>query len=133
MSLVTHYGIEVESLTPLSLGADLNATVYKGESAEKSYFVKVKKGGQYDVSEIIVNLLHNSGIPSIIPPIQQSIQYNDDCKLIVYPFIEGQNGFSVNLNDEHWIILGKTLKQIHEMDVPAFIENHLRRETFSSK
>ena len=53
--------------------------------------------------------------------------------LSVYPFIDGQNGFSCHLTDGQWIILGKALRKVHELDVPPRIKNQIRRETYSSK
>lgn len=51
----------------------------------------------------------------------------------MYPFIEGQNGFTHALSDKHWLTLGKTLRQIHEIKVPSSIKQRLRQETYSSK
>ena len=51
----------------------------------------------------------------------------------MYPFVEGQNGFSRNLTDDQWINLGKALRQVHEIDVPPSIQNRIRREAYSPK
>ena len=136
--LNTDYGIEVVTLTFLPLGADINASVYKAEVQDQSsYFVKLKRGHHHDVSIAIVGLLHHAGIQQIIPPVKtihgQATQSIDDFTLIVYPFIEGQNGFSRALTDEQWLILGKTLKQVHEIDVPESIQHRIRREAYSPK
>lgn len=135
--LKNNYGFEVEALSLLPLGADLKASIYKAQTKDESYFVKIKQGRHPDISVSITNLLHSAGISHIIPPVQtrdgQSIQYVDDFTLIVYPFIDGQNGFEISLSDDQWIILGKTLKQIHEIDVPASIQAQLRLETYSPK
>ncbi len=134
--LITDYGIEVTTLTFLPLGADLNVSLYKAQAVDRScYFVKVKHGHHHDISVAIAKLLHEAGIQQIIPPIKtthgQPIHYIDDCTLIVYPFIDGQNGFSSNLTDDQWVILGKALRQIHEIEVPSSIQNQVRRETYS--
>lgn len=51
----------------------------------------------------------------------------------MYPFIEGQDGFTRTLTDKQWITLGKALRQIHEIDVPTSIQHLVRRETWSPK
>ena len=51
----------------------------------------------------------------------------------MYPFVYGQDGFCRSLTDEQWFILGKTLRQIHEIDVPSSIQHHIRREAYSPK
>ena len=136
--LHTDYGIEVATLTFLSLGADANASVYKAEAHNQlSYFVKLKRGHHHDIGIAVVGLLHDVGIQQIILPVKtthsHATQLIDDFTLIVYPFIEGQNGFNRTLTDEQWLTLGKTLRQVHEIDVPSSIQHRVRRETYSSK
>ena len=86
---------------------------------------------------LLLQLLHDAGIQQIIPPIKTT-QVNqlssiDDFTLIVYPFIEGQDGFSRALTDEQWLTLGKALRQVHEIDVPSSIQQRIRREDYSPK
>lgn len=136
--LQAHYGIKVVTLTFLPLGADANASVYKAETQEKSsYFVKLKRGHHHDMGIAIVQLLHKVGIQQIIPPVKtihgHPTQSIDDFTLILYPFIEGQDGFTCALTDEQWLTLGKTLRQIHEVDVPLSIKQRIRQEAYSSK
>lgn len=136
--LHTDYGIAVAALTRLPLGADRNALVYKAQADDKaSYFVKLKRGHHHDISVEIVELLQNSGIQQIIPPIKtiqdQPTQRIEECTLIVYPFVEGENGFSRNLTDDQWIQLGRALRQVHEMAVPPSIQKRIRREVYSPK
>lgn len=136
--LQTHYGIKVVSLSFLPLGADTNASVYKAETQEaSSYFIKLKRGHHHDMGITIVQLLHNAGIQHVIPPVktvQGHLSQNiDDFTLILYPFIEGQDGFSRALTEEHWLTLGKTLRQVHETNVPATTEQRIRKETYSPK
>jgi len=136
--LKTYYGIEVVTLTFLPLGADMDASVYKAETKEqRSYFVKLKRGHHHDISTAIMELLLYAKIQQIIPPIKtvhgQLTQRSDNFTFIVYPFVEGQDGFSRTLRDEQWLILGKTLRKIHEIDVPSSIQNRIRHETYSPK
>jgi len=136
--LNTNYGIKVATLTLLPLGADINASVYKAQAHDQTaYFVKLKRGPQQDISVVIVQFLQMTGIQQIIPPIKtihgQPTQQIEDYTLIVYPFIEGQNGFDRDLTDEQWLDLGKMLRHVHEIDVPPSIQNQIRRETYSPK
>lgn len=136
--LNSKYGIAANTLTLLPLGADMNASVYKVESHDgQSYFVKLKHGHHSDISVKLLALLQASGIQQIIPPIKtidgELSHCTNDSTFIVYPFIDGQNGFCCNLNDAQWVALGKTLKQIHDLDVPQSIIDQIRKETYSSK
>lgn len=136
--LNTNYNIKVVRLTFLPLGADMNASVYKVEAHDQSsYFVKIKRGHHHDIGIAVVGLLRNAGIQQIIPPVKTThslpTQYIDDFTIIVYPFIEGQNGFSRSLTDEQWVTFGKVLRQIHGTDVPSSIQHQVRREAYSPK
>ncbi|MCX7114442.1 MAG: aminoglycoside phosphotransferase family protein [Gammaproteobacteria bacterium] len=136
--LHAHYGIDVVTLTFLPLGADMNASVYKVDAQDKSsYFVKLKRGHHHDIGIIIVELLHRVGIQQVIPPVKtihgHPAQRMDDFTLIIYPFIEGQNGFNRTLADEQWLTLGRAMRQIHEIDVPSSTKQRIRQEAYSSK
>lgn len=146
------YGIEVALITFLPLGADMDASVYKVQSSDQvSYFVKLKRGHHQDIGVTIQLLLHNAGIQEIISPLKtkygQPRQYIDDFTLIIYPFIEGQDGFVKNLTDEQWVTLGRALRKVHafnvslyelgvplhEFDKPLSLKDQIRRESYSPK
>lgn len=134
--LNTDYGIRAATLAFLPLGADMNASLYKARATDQtSYFVKLKRGHHCDISVVIVELLHKAGIQQIIPTIKtihgRPTRCIEDFTLIVYPFVEGQNGFSRNLTEHQWLELGKALRQVHEMDVPSSIKGQVRREAYS--
>lgn len=136
--LNTNYRIKVTTLTFLPLGADINASVYKAVAHDQSsYFVKLKRGHHPDISAIIISLLHEVGIKQVIIPIKtdhgQLAQHLDDFTLIVYPFVEGQDGFSRDLTDDQWFTLGKVMGQIHKIDVPRSVQSLIRREDYSTK
>ena len=136
--LNTNYDIEVATLTFLPLGADMNSSVYKAQTFDQtSYFIKLKSGHHHDTSVEIAELLQSAGIQQIISPVKtihgRPTQYIDDFTLIVYPFVDGQDGFNRNLTDNQWINLGKALRQVHELEVPLSVQNRIRKETYSAK
>jgi spectinomycin phosphotransferase len=53
--------------------------------------------------------------------------------VILYPFIEGRNGYEVDLSDRHWIEFGAALKRIHTVVVPPALSNRIQRETYSPR
>jgi spectinomycin phosphotransferase len=135
--LKTCYGINVISLSFLPWGADINASVYRVEAQEAVYFVKLKQGHQHELSAVLSNLLHAAGVVQIIPPIittqGQPVQRMEGYTLIVYPFVEGENGFKRTLTKDQWIQLGKAMRQVHQTVIPLSIQNQIRRETYASK
>lgn len=136
--LKTHYCIDAASLTFLPIGADVNASIYKVQAPNQtSYFIKLKQGHHHNISVEIVELLQRAGIQQIIPSIKtihgKPTQPIDDFTLIVYPFVDGQDGFNRNLTENQWTTLGKALRQVHEVEVPPSIQNRIRKETYSPK
>lgn len=136
--LYNHYNLDVTHLTPLFLGADINACLFKAQTSDlKSYFVKLKQGISRDISVDILELLHTAGLEQIILPMTttqgQLTQHVDECTLIVYPYVESQNGFIQMLTDDQWFSLGKALRIVHEFKIPEEIQGRVNTETYSSK
>lgn len=132
------YGIQVNTLVLLPLGADMNSCVYKAEALDNSaFFVKLKNEHTHHGSIAILELLKNANIPLIIPPLRtkdgKAFEYIDDFVLFLHPFIDGQSGFNQPITDEQWITLGHALRQIHEIEVPSSIQQQIRREEYSPK
>ncbi len=135
--LKTYYGLKTFALALLPLGADADARVYKADTVDKSYFIKLKRGIHNDASIAIMNLLAGFGLKQIILPLKtingQSIKQVEGHTLIVYPFVVGKNGFNQTLTEEQWYILGTALRKLHEVDVPISLQSQLRQETYSPK
>jgi spectinomycin phosphotransferase len=53
--------------------------------------------------------------------------------MILYPFIEGQNGYEVALSDHQWLDFGAALKGIHTAQVPPALTQLIPRETYSPR
>ena len=132
-----NYNIKVEEIRLLKLGADMNASIYKVETREQQHFFVKLIRNYNEIGIQVIELLQHAGIKQIIPPIrtvqQQLTHQVDNLTVIVYPFIEGQNGFTRALTDQQWMALGQTLRKIHEIKVPSLLQQQLRQETYSSK
>jgi len=134
--LKSDFGITVETLTFLPLGADIDASVYKAQANDKSsYFVKLKRNNHVDINVALQILLHDAGIKEIISPITTEkglpTLHVDDFVLLVYPFIKGMDGFSHHLTNDQWVTLGKALRQVHECTISLSIKNQIKRESYS--
>jgi len=135
--LQEEYDLCVAKLNFLPIGADMGTVVYRLVTQEGTkYFLKLRKG----FTEIVVTVpiyLKSQGIQEIIIPFEtKKKQYWADFgeyKIILYPFIEGKNGFQMELSDQHKRRLGSTLKAIHSTQVPPELQRLIPRETFSSQ
>jgi len=132
-----HYNLKIQSIQLLELGADMNALTYKANTDSQSYFVKMKIGNHEEAHLTLLHFLHTAGLEEIIYPVKTTngnlISQFDQFKMIVYPFIEGKNGFEQSLTKNQWIKLGVALKKIHSLPIPSPIKNQLRTESYSSQ
>jgi spectinomycin phosphotransferase len=138
-SIISHlqeeYGLRVSAMTFLPIGADPGTVVYRVFTQEgTTYFLKLRKG----FTEIVVSVplfLKEQGIREIITPFEtKKKRYWTDFgryKIILYPFIEGKNGFETELSDQHKRRLGSTLKAIHSVQVPPELQRLIPQENFS--
>ena len=135
--LQEQYALRVAELTFLPLGADTGTAVYRViVDNGTTYFLKLRKGFE----EIIVTVplfLKSQGIEEIIVPFETtSNQYWADFgeyKIILYPFIEGKDGFERELTDQHRRSLGAAFKRIHTAQLPGELRETIRKEMFSSE
>ena len=149
--LQADFGLHVTQLTFLPLGADLNTAVYRADTAEGAIFVKLRRGDfdvvAYNPAAVAVpKFLSDTFTPdsasqggtspfiaSLTTRTGQLWADLDPFKVILYPFVEGRNGFEVNVSDEQRIALGKALKQLHTAQLPPELAQGIPRETFSPR
>lgn len=134
--LQNEYGLHLAQVTFLPLGADLNTVAYRVVAEDETpYFVKVRRGVFDETSVTLPKFLSDQGIAQIIVPLAtktgQLWANLDAFTLILYPFVEGRNGYEVDLSERHWRDLGIALKSIHTVTMPPTLVRHLQQETYS--
>jgi spectinomycin phosphotransferase len=135
--LQDEYNLRVTSLTFLPLGADMGTAVYRVVADDETvYFLKLRK--YFD--EIIVTVplfLKSQGVQEIIAPFKTKSKGGwadfGEYKMILYPFIEGKNGFEMELSDHHRRTLGAAFKAIHSVQLPPKLKTQIPQETFLPK
>ena len=135
------YGLRVTHFAFLPLGADINTAVYRVEAGDdgaqgRAYFLKLRRGPVNEMSVAIPAFLAGQGIRQIIAPIRagtgQLWSRLEPCTITLYRFVDGVNGYEVDLSEQQWAELGAALKRIHSASLPAWFRRGLPRETFSS-
>lgn len=121
----------------MPLGADLNTAVYRVVAAGDAYFLKLR-GGEFDpVGVEIPRLLHDQGVRHIIPPLPardgRFWAMLDNVTVILYPFIDGDDGYTVRLTAAHWVALGAAVRQMHDTSLPPALAARMPRETYGPR
>lgn len=132
------YGLTVEKIAFLPLGADFNTAVYRVTTNNGSdYFLKSRSGEFLEASVSVPKYLADLGIKQVIPPILTKLGqlYSGlgPFKAILNPYVEGRNGIEATLSEDQWAQFGATIKKLHSTDIPTSITKGVPRESFSSK
>ena len=133
--LQDEYELRVAEFSFLPIGADLRTAVYRVLAQdETAYFLKLRRKFR-EVIVLVPLLLKENGISEILVPFEtKSGQHWADFgeyKLILYPFVEGKDGFEQELTDRHRQALGAAFRRIHAAQIPSDLKKLIRQETFS--
>ncbi|ETZ04480.1 phosphotransferase enzyme family protein [Holospora undulata HU1] len=132
------YGLTVEKITFLPLGADFNTAVYRVTTTDGAdHFLKLRSGEFLEASVSVPKYIADLGIKQVIPPLAtktgQLWTGLASFKAILYPYVESRNGVDTKLSEDHWAQFGEVIKKLHSTDIPSSITKDIPRETFSSK
>ena len=131
------YGLDVETISFLPLGADFNTAVYRVVTNNRTYFLKLRSGDFLEASVSVPRYLADLGIKQVIAPFEtktgQLSASLGGFKTILYPYVEGSNGLDTKLSEDQWIQFGAAIKTLHSTDIPSVITREIPSETFSSQ
>jgi spectinomycin phosphotransferase len=133
--LQEQYGLHVAELTFLPLGADMGTATYHAATDQgETYFLKLRKGFE-EITVTVPLFLKSQGMQEIIAPFETRSKRAwadfNEYKMILYPFIDGTDGFHLALSDRQKRNLGAALKKIHGIQIPLELQKLLPRETLS--
>ncbi len=128
------YDLSPISIEFLPLGLDYQAGVYRVVSEQGTpYFLKVSSRPLYEPGCHIPRYLKDQGITSVVAP--HLNKYNTlwtqagNWTIIVYPFLDGETNWT-GMTDEQWKEVGAIFQRIHQVTLPPFGFETLRKETF---
>jgi spectinomycin phosphotransferase len=132
------YRLPIVHLEFLPLGADVNTAVYRAVAHDGTpYFLKLRSGFFDETTVSLPRWLCDQGIAHIIAPLAtqtgQLWTQVDDFSVILYPFVQGRNGFEQRLSKRQWVELGAVLKAIHSTAIPSPLVPPIPRETYSPR
>jgi spectinomycin phosphotransferase len=132
------FGLSIAMLAFLPLGADPDSAAYRAETAGgASYFVKLRSGPFHIASVALPHYLQGQGIPHLIAPLTTRSgrlwAELPPYKLIVYPFVAGQDVYEADLTDAQWLAYGATLRRIYGTALPPALLSAIREEDYTSR
>ena len=135
--LQDEYGLNVAEFAFLPLGADLGTAVYRVVTDDgRTYFLKLRKGFE-EITVLVPLFLKSQGIQEIIAPFETRSKQGwadfKEYKMVLYPFIEGEDGFERELMDAHRRRLGVALKAIHSTQIPSELKRQIPQEDFDPR
>lgn len=114
------YALEIKSLEPMDYGADSNAERFRLlDINNRAYFVKISKEVSGQNLELLHYLSETLGDYIITPIENHNAELYTKCEnysIIIYPFIEGKNGFEEALTLTDIQTLGEIIKCLHSLD-----------------
>lgn len=136
--LRTGFGLNIGQINFLPIGADRNTAVFRAIADDATpYFMKLRSGIFDEMSLIVPKLLHDQQIASMIPPLatHSGRLWADleNFKVAVFPYVEGGDGYQIDLSDRHWINFGHALRALHTAALPAAITNRIQQERYSDQ
>ena len=131
------YDLMAVTLEVLPLGLDTMAAVYRVVCEDGAcYFLKVKSGVFYEPSCLVPGYLREQGVEAVVAPLPTKRNalwaQVGRVTLILYPFIDGDAGFHLDMTDVNWKEVGSIFRQIHEVVLPPHGFPSLREETFDT-
>ena len=130
------YGLPVVEVAFLPLGADEDSAVYRVVAGdEMPYFLKLRSGIFDEVSVALPKFLSDDGIAHIMAPLAsktgQLWTTLGAFTVMLYPYVEGKDGYEIALSAAAWVNFGRALKSIHTAVLPPTLVRRIQREAFS--
>jgi spectinomycin phosphotransferase len=130
------YRLPILAATFLPLGADPGTAVYRLSAADgTAWFLKLRRDPFDEVSVTLPKFLAGQGIPHLLPALDaasgQPWTRLGEFTLILYPFVEGRDGYAAGLTGSQWVALGVALRRIQSAVLPAELAARIPRESWS--
>src|SRR5712691_5796838 len=132
--LQDQYDLYPVTLEFLPRGKDYKAGVYRVVSKQSTaYLLKVTSRSLYEPRCLVPHYLKDQGITSVVAPVptRSGALWTKlvDWTVTVYPWISGDSSLT-GMTDEQWKEVGTIFKRIHQVMLPPFGFESLRKETF---
>jgi len=130
------YGLAAQQADFLPLGADINTFVFRVEMTDgAACFLKLRSGAFDDVVVAAPAWLHAQGIQHVLAPLPtlagEPWAHAHGFAWLLYPFMEGKNGYEVALSQAQSVAFGRCLRAIHDAILPDALHQRIPREVYA--
>ena len=134
--LAASYGLDVDVITYLPIGFDLDAAVYRVVAGDGTiFFLKVRFAPGGEASLRVPRALIEHGVRNILAPVLSRTGEGwsacDGYSLVLYPYIAGDDAAVIGLSDDQWREFGATLRAVHDSGLAATMREVVPVETFA--
>ncbi|MCI0521214.1 MAG: aminoglycoside phosphotransferase family protein, partial [Chloroflexi bacterium] len=132
------FGLGITRAEFLPLGADQNTALYRladGDGAP--YLLKLRRDDFNETAVALPKYLSEQGVAQVIAPLAarrgRLFTEMGRYKAVLYPFIEGRDGYRVELSERHWGELGAAMRRMHSLAAPEGLTRAMPRESYSER
>ncbi len=136
-ALRTGYDLAVTALEFLPIGYDSTAWLFRVQTETRvTYFLKLKKGEFYAPGVTVPHYLKANGVEPVVAPLPTITgnlyhPVNPAYSLILFPYVDAENGMEVGLTAAQWTALGTALQKLHALTPTIKALEPVRVETFT--
>lgn len=132
-ALDREFAIEARSVAAVHRGIDTEASGMRVRGADgREWFAKLRRGRFAESALALAAFLAESGIREVVGPVAtrggRRCATLGELELAVYPFEPGANGLDAGLSEAHWLAVGRALRRIHDVVLPAELAARIRRD-----
>ena len=133
--LADRHGFDATRISRLPPGADADAAAWRVQTAGGDFFLKLKGGSGAVAALAVPRYLADAGIAVVVAPradrdgnLASSL---GAANAILYPFVEGKSAADLALTPDQWVAFGRSVRRVHETELPAPLAATLRKEDFA--
>ncbi|MGE3269793.1 MAG: phosphotransferase enzyme family protein [Chloroflexota bacterium] len=130
------YGLSVSEVRFLPLGHDPAAWVYRVRTASgEDLFLKVHLRIRNQAGLLAPRHLRSAGIQQVVAPrrTHNGTLWTEThgYTVVLYPFVEGQNGFQQRLSPSQWEAFGRVLRRVHDTPFTPSLGLAIEQDSFT--
>jgi spectinomycin phosphotransferase len=129
------YSLQAPHVTLLPGEADMQSAVYRVETADAAYVLKIRRTDIDPITLETPAYLHAHGVAEVMAPLPAAdgmLWANAHGVVwILYAFFAGADAYAAPLTTRQWITLGRKLHAVHSALLPPQLRQRMRREDYS--